>query len=121
VISLGTGRFQSYKDPGGLFAIIPWIKWTISELLDSANEQQTDLVQRHFPDMPFYRLSPDMKALDPTLEHGIGQDAIREIPRLKTIGEKFAATIDWEGILAGTDTQFLITHARTLPRQYQTA
>lgn len=121
VISLGTGRFESFKDPGGLFAIIPWVKWTLGELLDSANEQQTDLVQRHFPDMPFYRLSPDMKALDPTLDHGIGQDEIKEIPRLKTIGERFAATIDWEGILSGTNTQFLITHGRTLPRQYQTA
>jgi patatin-like phospholipase/acyl hydrolase len=121
VISLGTGRFQSYKHPGGFFAILPWINWTIGELLDSANEQQTELVQRHFPEMPFYRLSPDMKAIEPSLTHGIGQDDVRAIPLLKTIGEKFAATIDWPAILDGSDRHFLITPERTMPAQYQTA
>jgi hypothetical protein len=121
VISLGTGRFQSYSNPGGLLAIIPWITWTLNELLDSANEQQTELVQRHFPEMPFYRLSPDMKAIEPSLKKGIGQDDIKAIPLLKRIGEKFAATIDWPSVLDGTDRRFLITPGRTLPAQYQTA
>jgi hypothetical protein len=121
VISLGTGRFQSYDSPGGLFAILPWIKWTIDELLDSANEQQTDIVKRHFPAMPFYRLAPDLRQLDPNLKKGIGQDDVKAIPTLKRLGEKFAAAIDWGAILDGTDTRFRITDDRTLVRQYQTA
>ncbi len=121
VVSLGTGRFDSYQNPSGLLPILAWIKWTISELLDSANEQQTDIVQRHFPDMPLYRLAPDLRQLDPTLKHGIGQDDISAIPNLKRLGELFAKSIDWPAILDGSDTRYLITPQRTLPRQYQTA
>jgi patatin-like phospholipase/acyl hydrolase len=120
VVSLGTGTFQEYQDPQRQFPpILGWVKWTLSELLDSANEQQTEIVKRHFSEMTFYRLAPDLKALDPTLRHGIGQDDIGAIPRLKELGEKFAATVDWPLILAEKDTRFLITESRTLVRQYQ--
>ncbi len=122
VVSLGTGRFQSYQDPQRTFPpVLGWVTWTVSELLDSANEEQTGLVQRHFPEMPFYRLDPDLRRLDPTLKHGIGQDDIKAIPRLRDLGLKFAASIDWPAILAGTDQRFPITKDNTLARQYQQA
>jgi hypothetical protein len=49
VVSLGTGRFL--RQDAHPNTILGWIKWT-SELLDSASEQQTDLVWRTFPEMP---------------------------------------------------------------------
>ncbi|HEY7269328.1 MAG TPA: patatin-like phospholipase family protein [Dehalococcoidia bacterium] len=121
-ISLGTGRIDTNEDPGKPpLAILSWIEWVVSDLLDSANEQQTDITRRHFPDMAFYRLDPDLKALDPTITHGIGQDDIAAIPKLRSLGEKFADGIDWPAILAETDARFLITPERTLMRQYRAA
>jgi len=90
------------------------VKWLIGELLDSASEQQTDIVRRNFKEMPFYRL-------DPQLRQPIGQDGVKHIPELKAIGERFARTIDWAPILAGEPGPFSITDANTLPHQYKKA
>jgi patatin-like phospholipase/acyl hydrolase len=112
LVSLGTGRFlQQDAHPN---SILGWVKWLIGELLDSASEQQTDVVRRNFRDMPFYRL-------DLHLPRPIGQDGVKHIPELKAIGERFARTIDWAPILAGEPSPFSIGDENTLPRQYKKA
>jgi hypothetical protein len=121
MVSLGTGRVDSYSDPGRPpLAILSWIEWVVSDLLDSANEQQTDITRRHFPDMTFYRLDPDLKALDPSLKNGISQDDVAAIPLLRTLGQRYASSIDWDAILEEKDRTYLITPDRTLVRQYKT-
>jgi patatin-like phospholipase/acyl hydrolase len=110
LVSLGTGRSTGYgKMPRW---ILSWLKWTLNELLDSANEQQTDLIRRHFPRMPFYRI-------DTTLPRPIPQDGIKSIAELHEVGEAFAGTIDWAPILAGEDSPFRIRDDTTLPREYK--
>lgn len=115
IVSLGTGRFAGRSQPSWIWA---WLRWVISELLESPGEQQTEIVQRHFPDTPFYRLDPDLKALDLTLTKGIALDEVASLPRLRDYGERFAGMIDWPAILNGTDTTFRITGENTLWYQY---
>jgi patatin-like phospholipase/acyl hydrolase len=111
VVSLGTGHHTSLHNPTW---ILSWITWTLGELLDSAGEQQTDLVKRHFTQTPFYRLQPVMP-------RAIGQDGVKDVPELYEIGRKFAAAIDWAPILAGEDSEFKISSDNTLMRQYAKA
>ena len=53
VVSLGTGRFLDRRRPTWLWS---WVQWVLSELLRSPGEQQTELVQRHYPAARFYRI-----------------------------------------------------------------
>ena len=108
LVSLGTGRQPAQTKPTWLPS---WITWLLGELLDSAGEQQTELVRRHYPETPFYRL-------DPALPTAFGPDAIGDIPRLHEIGRRFAQSIDWRGILDGEKPDFLVAD-NTLPHQYQ--
>jgi hypothetical protein len=108
IVSLGTGHHASLANPTWL---LKWLTWTVGELLDSAGEQQTDLVKRHFKDTPFYRLQP-------ALTHSIGQDGVKNVPELYDIGQRFADAIDWAAILAGEDSPFRIDESNTLARQY---
>ncbi len=116
VVSLGTGRLAPTERPTWLW---PWLNWIVGELLASPGEQQTEIVQRHFPELPFYRLDPDLKALDPTLTQPIGLDDVGSVPRLQAYGKQFADLIDWNAILAGTDTTFRVTPQTTLAPQYE--
>jgi predicted sulfurtransferase len=68
----------------------------LGELLRSPGEQQTEIVQRQLPQMPFYRL--DLK-----LKQDIALDDISRVNELQGYGERFAKQIDWESILAGRD------------------
>lgn len=108
IVSLGTGRYRALRQPGWLGA---WLEWLLAELLRSPGEQQTELVARHFPQTPFYRLDLD-------LERDIPLDDVRRIDLLVRYGNRFADPIDWPGILAGTDTRFRVTPERTLWPQY---
>jgi patatin-like phospholipase/acyl hydrolase len=108
-VSLGTGRFKKRKEPRWIGA---WLEWVLAELLASPGEQQTEITQRHFPQMPFYRI-------DTELQENIGLDDSRCIARLLQYGEKLAETIDWEAILSGTDTRFRIGNTNTLWQQYK--
>ncbi|HSL29131.1 MAG TPA: patatin-like phospholipase family protein, partial [Anaerolineales bacterium] len=108
-VSLGTGRFKKRKQPGWIGA---WLEWVLAELLDSPGEQQTEITQRHFPQMPFYRI-------DLELEENIGLDDSRKIDRVLEYGEKLAELIDWEAILAGTEAMFRIGPANSLWEQYK--
>jgi patatin-like phospholipase/acyl hydrolase len=116
IVSLGTGRFVDERQPAWIGA---WLEWVLAELLRSPGEQQTELVQRHFSLATFYRLDPDFKLLDPTLEHAIPLDGVGSIERLRQYGEQFAALIDWEAILLGADTTFRVTDWTTLWQQYK--
>jgi predicted acylesterase/phospholipase RssA len=108
VVSLGTGKLLRRERPAWLW---PWLGWLLAELLRSPAEQQTELVHRHYPDVPFYRL-------DLELEREIGLDAVDRIDDLRTIGDRLAAGADWPAILEGRDERFRITDATTLPREY---
>jgi hypothetical protein len=111
VVSLGTGHHASLANPT---SILDWLSWTLGELLDSAGEQQTDLVKRHFPQTPFYRLQP-------VLPRSIGGDSVKSVPELHALGQRFAAQIDWEPILAAGASPYLIGDSNTLARQYAKA
>jgi predicted acylesterase/phospholipase RssA len=108
VVSLGTGRWSRRARPGWLGA---WLGWLLSELLRSPAEQQTELVHRHWPEVPFYRI-------DLELPREIGLDAVTAIDELRGVGEDLAGGVDWPAILAGTDATYRVTPASTLPREY---
>ena len=108
VVSLGTGKLLRREQPRWLW---PWVGWLLSELLRSPAEQQTELVHRHYPATPFYRL-------DTELTSEIGLDAADRIGELKAYGERLAAGVDWPAILDGRDEHYRVTSATTLPREY---
>jgi uncharacterized protein len=108
VVSLGTGKLLRRERPTWLW---PWLGWLLAELLRSPAEQQTELVFRHWPHVPFYRL-------DVELEREIGLDAVSRIGELQAYGERLAGGVDWPAILDGTDTRYRVTEATTLPREY---
>jgi patatin-like phospholipase/acyl hydrolase len=108
-VSLGTGRFKKRKQPRWIGA---WLEWVLDELLESPGEQQTEITQQRFPEMIFYRI-------DIELVENIGLDDTRTIRRLLEYGERLAETIDWEAILAGTETRFRIDRYNTLWEQYK--
>jgi predicted acylesterase/phospholipase RssA len=108
VVSLGTGTLLRRERPRWLW---PWLGWLLSELLRSPAEQQTELVHRHYPDAPFYRL-------DVALEREIGLDAVNRIGELRALGVRLASAVDWPAILDARDERFRVTEATTLPREY---
>lgn len=108
VVSLGTGRFPGRARPTWLW---PWLGWLLSELLRSPAEQQTELVQRHWPETAFHRI-------DAELEHDIGLDAVERVGELREVGAGLAASVDWTALLDGSDDGFRVTERRTLPRDY---
>jgi len=115
VISLGTGKYIDPNEPNNLLS---WVHWLLSELLRSPGEQQTELVQRHFPKASFYRLDPDLKLLDPNLNTR-SLDDINQIDRIVKIGEKFAGEIDWKELLEEKDEKFRIGKHNTKWSQYK--
>jgi hypothetical protein len=84
----------------------------LAELLESPDEQQTEITKRHFPQMIFYRIDTELK-------ENIGLDDTRRINLLVEYAERLAETIDWEAILAGTETRFRIGSSNTLWQQYK--
>ena len=108
-VSLGTGRFKHRREPKWIGG---WLEWVLAELLESPGEQQTEITQRHFPEMTFYRIDTELK-------ENIGLDDLRRIPRLVEYGERLAEKIDWEAILAGTEIKFRIGNNNTLWEQYK--
>ena len=107
-MSLGTGKFLRRERPAWLW---PWLGWLLSELLRSPTEQQTELVHRHYPTTPFYRL-------DLELDREIGLEAVGRIGALRASGERLASAVDWPAILEARDDRFRVTEATTLPREY---
>ena len=91
VVSLGTGYFPvGDAAPSGLLG---WLEWTVGALLDAPEEQQTEIVQRHFP--------PGMlQRFDWKLPHSIDLADTAAIPELVTVGQQAGAGMDWKTILA---------------------
>jgi len=109
VISLGTGRFLDRRRPTWLW---PWVQWILSELLRSPGEQQTELVERHYPTARFYRI-------DVKLPRDIPLDATGStLDELERIAHDLAAQVDWPVILGGGDSTFAVTPRRDTPREY---
>lgn len=97
VVSLGTGRFpHSDKQPSTLWG---WLQWVLDEMLRSPQEQQTQIVQRHFADLKLYRFEPDIAKIDPLLKKAIDMDDVEQMDTLVKYGVAFAAGIDWARIL----------------------
>ncbi|HEY6332262.1 MAG TPA: patatin-like phospholipase family protein [Blastocatellia bacterium] len=89
VISLGTGFFPAGNTvPHGLLG---WLEWTIDALLDAPEEQQPELVKRHFPGI--------MKRFDWKLPSAIDLADTSSIPTLVTVGQQAASGMDWNSIL----------------------
>jgi uncharacterized protein len=108
IVSLGTGHFFDRPRPTWLYT---WLTWILAELLRSPGEQQTELVDRHFPETPFYRI-------DVRLPRDIGLDDARGLPELRDIGERLAAEIDWPAILRGDDSKWSVTRGRRRAEVY---
>ncbi len=108
-VSLGTGKFKNRKKPRWIGS---WLEWILNELLESPGEQQTEITQRQFPQMIFYRIDTELK-------ENIGLDDSGKIRRLLKYAERLAERIDWEAILAGTETRFRIGSTNTLWDQYK--
>jgi patatin-like phospholipase/acyl hydrolase len=108
-VSLGTGKFKHRQEPRWIGG---WLEWVLAELLESPGEQQTEFTQKHFPQMTFYRIDTELK-------ENIGLDDSKKIPQILQYGERLAEMIDWEAILAGTETKFRIGSTNTLWEQYK--
>jgi uncharacterized protein len=90
VVSLGTGYFPTDNSvPAGFLA---WLSWTVDALLDAPEDQQTELVNRHFPGV--------LQRIDWQLPRAIDMADTSSIPELVAIGKQAAATMDWTKILS---------------------
>ncbi len=90
VVSLGTGFYRAGNTvPNGFLG---WLEWTVDALLDAPEEQQTQLVNRHFPGILQrfnWQLPSDIDMADTT-----------QIPTLLKLGQQVAAAMDWTKILS---------------------
>jgi patatin-like phospholipase/acyl hydrolase len=108
VVSLGTGRALRRARPAWIWQ---WLGWLLSELLRSPSEQQTELVHRHYPETPFYRI-------DLRLERDVPLEDLGALPELASLAGRLAGALDWSAILDGIDAIHRVTDANTLPREY---
>jgi uncharacterized protein len=92
VVSLGTGFYPFGNNvPDGLLG---WVDWTVNALLDAPEEQQTQLVKRHFPGI--------LQRFNWQLPSNIDMADTSQIPTLVKLGQQVAAAMDWTGILSAT-------------------
>jgi hypothetical protein len=103
VISFGTGRFISKSDPR---LITSWLDWVLDTMLHAPQEQQTEIVARHYPAAAFYRLEPDLPS-------DIDMDDVGRIGELEALGANFAQRVDWAAMLAGYETPFRVSPPRS--------
>ena len=59
--------------------------------------------------------------VDVKLDRDFSLDNAREMASLRDIGERFAETLDWPAILAGEETEQLVTPARRQAQGYAQA
>lgn len=108
VVSIGTGQFLKRSRPTWLYS---WLGWLLAELLRSPGEQQTELVDRHFPDATFYRI-------DLELPRDYGVDDATKMADLERLGEKLTERIEWRKILDGSDRHWLVRKGHRRPPEY---
>jgi patatin-like phospholipase/acyl hydrolase len=111
IVSLGTGRYLEPQRPRWLPA---WFFWILAELLRSPAEQQSELVQRHYPGARFYRI-------DVALPRDFPLDRIKDLGELGDIARKHLPKIHWDVILAGGDDEHLISEGNVRPKAYAKA
>jgi hypothetical protein len=70
---------------------LPWLQWTVNALLDAPEDQQTELVDRHFPGL--------MRRFDWKLPRAIDLADTSSITDLVQIGRTAADGMDWNSIL----------------------
>jgi predicted acylesterase/phospholipase RssA len=89
VISLGTGYYPGdAKPPSGLLGVI---EWTTSTLVDTSEDWADGAVRRQWPGL--------MTNLNPLLPSDTGEDDLSAIPDLVTVGQQYAATLDWTKLI----------------------
>jgi predicted acylesterase/phospholipase RssA len=109
VVSLGTGQHPRLGRPRWIW---PWLEWLLTELLRSPAEQQTQLVDRHWPEAVFYRI-------DLELERPLALDDVGRLGELRRIGERFAAEVEWPAIIDAATDAFRVTPRTRQPQQYR--
>lgn len=90
LISIGSGYFNHYSSiaPEGLLATI---KIAFRGLLDSANDEQSEIVTRHYPNL--------MQRFNWELPREIDEADTSAIPEMVEWGAKWANQIDWTKII----------------------
>jgi hypothetical protein len=89
VFSLGTGYFPPGNNIPRLFP--GWLNWTVNALLDASQEQQPELVRRHFPGI--------LQRYDWQLPKAIDLADTSSIPALVAVGRQAALGMNWKSIL----------------------
>ena len=90
VVSLGTGFYPTGSlVPSGL---VGWLNWTVTTLLDAPEDQQTELVDRHWPGI--------MQRFDWQMPQAVDLADTGNIDFLVEFGSKVAAQMDWKKILS---------------------
>jgi hypothetical protein len=90
VVSLGTGfSCPGNQPPAGLLG---WLQWTVDTLLDAPEDQQTEIVKRHFPGI--------LQRFDWELPKPVDMADVGCAPDLVKLGQSVAASMNWPAILA---------------------
>lgn len=89
ILSIGTGKFYDSKTPKGLLG---WMEWSINAFMSSPEDQQTEIVQRCWPNTSVTRFNP-------TLTSNIPMDDPKQVPALYQFAQQEAAKIDWSKII----------------------
>lgn len=90
VISLGAGFYipNEVNPPNGF---IDTLSWTLDSLLTAAGDQQTEIVNRHYPGL--------LQRFNRQLPKAIDEADLSAIPALIALGKQEAAKMDWKKIL----------------------
>lgn len=91
LIALGTGYYPaSEKPPSGLLGTIGWVTDT---LVDTSEDWVDQAVRRQWPGV--------LESFNPALPRDIDEADLSAIPELLTVGQQFAAGLDWKKLLGG--------------------
>jgi hypothetical protein len=93
VVSLGTGYYPAPNAVNPPRGFLPTLTWTIDSLLAAPHDQQTQIVNRHYPGI--------LQRFDWALPVPVDMADTSAIPTLVTVGKAAAAQMDWGRILSG--------------------
>ena len=107
LVTLGTGHYPVIAQPANL---IDWVRFVVGQLLEEPQNQQTQLVERHYvpQGMRIFRWNP-------ALPREIELDQIHETDALVAIGRAAAAMLDWHKILSDSMERMDVRRTR-IPR-----
>lgn len=95
VISLGTGRPKTVNPPAS--NLLSWLSWVLGVILNAPEEQQTELVRRHFDPLT----AKPLDRIDCTLPGAVDMADAGAVPGLMVYGAQLAEDTDWNKILCG--------------------